>query len=301
MPSTCSHSRCIATMASGLLLAACWAHAQAAPTGSQPRHWTPAALSSELYESSPTFSADGRELYFFRADRSFGGYRLLQSECRDGHWTSPVEPAFAAPKPALESDPALDADGRRLYFVSNRGAADPDDLDIWMVERAARGAKWGVPRRLPEPVNSNGSELLPRPMPDGRLLFGSSRAGGFGQGDIYIATPDGKGGWQVANVGAPVSSAANEYEAGISHDGRVLVVVADRGDRSHLYVYDRRGAAWHERGRVAARDDVFQVGTLLSPDGRRLLFAQAHLDRSGELFVVDLEAGADPAWPPRCR
>ena len=92
-----------------------------------------------------------------------------------------------------------------------------------------------------------------------------------------------------------------EYEAEISRDGRVLVVVADRGDRSHLYVYDRQGDAWKERGRVAARDHVFQVGPLLSPDGRRLLFAQADRERSGELYVVDLEAGADPAWPPRCR
>ena len=301
MSLTRPHARRIATMSSVLLLYTCAMSAHAAPTGSQPRHWTPATLSINQYESSPTFSADGRELYFFRADRGFGGYRLLQSECRNGQWSRPVEPAFAAPVPALESDPALDADGLRLYFVSNRGAADPDDLDIWVVERATRGSEWGMPRRLPEPVNSAGSELLPRPMPDGRLLFGSSRAGGLGQGDIYVATPDGKGGWQVANVGAPVSSAANEYEAEISRDGRVLVVVADRGDRSHLYVYDRQGDAWHERGRIAARDDVFQVGPLLSPDGRRLLFAQADRERSGELYVVDLAAGADPAWPPRCR
>ena len=82
-----------------------------------------------------------------------------------------------------------------------------------------------------------------------------------------------------SSAGAPVSSAANEYEAEISRDGRVLVVVADRGDRSHLYVYDRQGDAWKERGRVAARDDVFQVGPLLSPDGRRLLFAQADRER----------------------
>ena len=92
-----------------------------------------------------------------------------------------------------------------------------------------------------------------------------------------------------------------EYEAEISRDGRVLVVVADRGDRSHLYVYDRQGDAWKERGRVAARDHVFQVGPLLSPDGRRLLFAQADRERSGELYLVDLQAGADAAWPPDCR
>ncbi len=80
-----------------------------------------------------------------------------------------------------------------------------------------------------------------------------------------------------------------------------MVVVADRGDRSHLYVYDRRGDAWTERDRVRARNDVFQVGPLLSPDADRLLFAQAQADRSGEFFLVDLRPDPDPDWPPVCR
>ena len=83
-------------------------------------------------------------------------------------------------------------------------------------------------------------------------------------------------------------------------DGRVLVVVAHRGTRSHLYVYDREGEGWRERGRVPARDDVFQVGPRLSPDAKRLLFAQADGERSGEFFLVELQAGADARWPPSC-
>ena len=272
----------------------------AVATRSAPERWTPAALSTGLYESSPTFSRDGRELYFFRADRRFGNYRLLQSRCIAGRWSAPVEPAFAAPAGTLEADPALTPDGRRLYYVSARGAANADDLDIWFVERRADDAPWGEPRRLPAPVNSPSPELLPRPLADGRLLFGSSRAGGHGQGDIYIATPRRDGRWRVDNAGPPISTAANEYEAELSRDGKVMVVVADRGDRSHLYVHDRRDDAWVERGRVPAREDVFQVGPLLSPDGGRLLFAQADGGRSGEWFVVDLRAGADKGWPPAC-
>jgi hypothetical protein len=51
---------------------------------------------------------------------------------------------------------------------------------------------------------------------------------------------------------------------------------------------------------VTAYDSVFQVGPLHSPDGRRLLFAQADGERSGELFVTDLDRDADRSWPPRC-
>ncbi|HEX3158610.1 MAG TPA: hypothetical protein VHQ45_08835 [Gemmatimonadaceae bacterium] len=249
------------------------------------------------------FTADGREAYFMRADASFGGYRLLWSRCVAGRWTPPADVPFAAPAPILEGDPALSVDGQRLYYISTRHAYPGDDFDIWVVERRADGA-WGEGRRLPEPVNSPGAELLPRPGPGGVLYFGSSRAGGHGQSDIYVAEPvssgDGVEHWTVTNVGPPVSTAANEYEADISRDGRTLVVVADRGDRSHLYHFARQGGRWVERGRIPADANVFQVGPLLSPDADRLLFAQADGARSGELFVVDLTPDADRRWPPRC-
>lgn len=271
-----------------------------APHFGEPGRSTPQALSSALYDASPTFSPDGSEVFFMRADSTFAGYRLLWSRCEAGGWTTPVSPPFAAPEGVDEADPAFDADGTRLYYASARGN-DDGNFDVWRVERDADG-RWGEPQRLPEPVNSPASELLPRPQPDGSLLFGSSRPGGEGQGDIYIATPGADGGWGVVNAGPPISTAANEYEAELSRDGSTMVVVADRGDRSHLYVFDRGESGWIERGRVPARDDVFQVGPLLSPRGDRLLFAQADDDaRSGEWFLIDLAPRPDDSWPPACR
>jgi Tol biopolymer transport system component len=133
------------------------------------------------------------------------------------------------------------------------------------------------------------------------LWFGSDRPGGHGGGDIYIAAPAADGTWRVENAGPPISTPAFEYEAEPSRDGRSLVVVADRGDRSHLYRY-ALGAdgRWVEQGRVEARADVFQVGPLLSPRGEKLLFAQAEGDASGEWFVIDLQPGSAEAWPPDC-
>ena len=263
-----------------------------------PVRWTPPALSTDQYESSPVFSPDGRELAFFRAPPAFDRYRLLISRCDGAQWGSPREPAFAGPANALETDPAYSPDGAWLYYASDR--TTPGDLDIWRVARRADGG-WGEPERLPAPVNTLQTELLPRPQADGRLLFGSHRPGGVGGRDLYFATLRDSGEWDVAPLPAPVNTPGDEYEADLARDGRVLVVVANRGERSHLFVYDRDGDAWRERGRVPARDDVFQVGPLLSPDGKRLLFAQAHDAASGEFFLVDLAPGADAAWPPACK
>jgi hypothetical protein len=275
----------------------------------QARRWTPEAISSDQYESSPAFTPDGRELVFMRADPTFSRYRLLMSRCVDGRWTAPEPPPFAAPSslgPVNEGDPFISADGRRLYFISTRPDLPErppgrDDFDIWRVERQPDGRWSGMPQRLPAPVNSTASELLPREDAEGRLLFGSSRPGGLGQGDIWRATPQAGGAWSVANIGAPVSSAANEYEAELSRDGRTLVLVVDRGDRSHLvrFALDAQ-QRWVEQGRVPARTDVFQVGPLLSPKAERLLFAQADGARSGELFLIDLVPDSTEAWPPRC-
>jgi Tol biopolymer transport system component len=266
--------------------------------------WTPPSLSTDQYESSPTFSPDLREMFLFRGDPSFSHYQLVYSHCVDGQWSAGVIPDFAAPPPVDEADPAFSPDGNRLYFVSTREDPRPrgeSDLDIWFVDRDAQG-QWGKPARLPEPVNSSAAELLPRPQPDGSLLFGSDRAGGHGGNDLYVARRSARSDrWHVENLGAPVNTAADEYEADLSRDGQLLMVIADRGDRSHLYPYWRKRGAWIAQPRIVPNLEVFQVGPLLSPRGDRLLFAQAEPVRSGELFVLDLTPLADPSWPPTCR
>ena len=265
-------------------------------------HWTPPALTTDQYESSPTFSPDGRDMLLFRGDRSFSHYQLLYSRCVNGQWSAGIRPSFAAPPPVDEADPAFSPDGTRLYFVSTRDDPHPNDepdLDIWFVDREASG-HWGRPERLPEPVNSPGAELLPRPQQDGSLVFGSDRAGGLGGNDIYVARRDDNR-WRVENIGAPVNTAANEYEAEVSRDGQLMIVIADRGDRSHIYPYRFAHGRWVAQPRIVPRLDVFQVGPLLSPGGDRLLFAQAEGVRSGELFLLDLAEDADRTWPPACR
>ncbi|MGO1071522.1 TolB family protein [Lysobacter sp. CA199] len=291
-------------LSTAMLAAACatacaMAYQRPARPVSEPQRWAPPNIASDQYESSPAFSPDGRELYFMRSDRQFAQWRILRSRCGPDGWSSPQPPEFAAERAGLDADPFVAADGRRLYFVSARHDPQGEDLDIYYVERESDGG-WGTPQRLPAPVNSKASELLPRLAADGQLYFGSSREGGLGQGDLYTARQDADGAWKVRNLGAPLSTAANEYEAEIARDGRQLIVVSDRGDRSNLYRYRREGERWRELGRIPARQDVFQVGPLLSPRGDRLLFAQADGERSGEFFLVDLVAEPDTRWPPQC-
>ncbi len=239
-------------------------------------------------------------MYFLSADASFSSYRVMLSRCEAGEWSKPEVPSFAQPLPVIEADPFVTFDGKRLYYISSRQDPKHEDFDIWFVDRTASG-RWGEPQRLPEPVNSPTSELLPRQDLQGRLYFGSARAGGQGQGDIYMATRQADGNWQVDNVGPPVNTPAFEYEAEVSRDGSTMIVVAHRTERSHLYQYKQRNGRWVEVGQIPALEEQFQVGPLLSPNADRLLFAQRDGERSGEIFLVDFAPNADKVWPPQCR
>jgi hypothetical protein len=273
------------------------------PHSAQATHWTPASISTDQYEATPTFTPDGREMFFMLSNRKFEGYRVLATRCVDGAWSRPQPAPFAAPEPMNDADPFVTPDGKRVYFISERAHPDRakgrDDFDIWSADRKPDGS-WLEPQRLPDPVNSSEAELLPRMSADGKLYFGSDRAGGLGKMDIYVATLGADRQWQVSNVGPPVSTAASEHEADVSRDGRTLIVVADRGDKSHLYRYENVDGRWIERERIPARPDVFQVGPLLSPSADRLLFAQVQGERSGEMFLIDLRPKPDLSWPPRC-
>ena len=239
-------------------------------------------------------------MIFMSADANFATYQLMVTRCKGGTWSKPEQLPFASALPVFEADPFLTRDGERLYYISTRHDPKHEDFDIYYVDRLTNGA-WSKPTRLPEPVNSSEPELLPRQDAHGRLYFGAARPGGHGQGDIYVATQEASGEWRVENVGPPVNTSAFEYEAEISRDGNTMAVVAHRTNRSHLYLYTSRSGHWVEAGEIAASQEEFQVGPLLSPSADRLLFAQRDGARSGEIFLLDLLAAPDPTWPPQCR
>jgi WD40-like Beta Propeller Repeat len=267
--------------------------------GVRPQLWTPASLSSADYEATPTFSVNGNELIYLHANPAFQGWRLKRSVCRDGRWSLPAPPPFAAAGNVIEADPGFTPDGKGLYFISARHDPSNEDFDIYYVARDKRG-NWGNPERLPPPVNSPEAELLPRSDLNGNLYFGSARPGGYGQSDIYRAARNVDGVWKVENLGSDINTKANEYEAEVSREGNKLVVVTDRSGRSRLVVYTDSSGHWQETVTVKADEGVFQVGPLISPQGTALLFAQAAGDRSGEIFLVRLSNGSKEEWPPRC-
>jgi Tol biopolymer transport system component len=264
--------------------------------GADVKAWKPQGISSPLFESHPAFDPKTGELYFVRSSPSFQGWRILVSQCTAKGWSEPRPPAFAGD--GVEADPYFTADGRSIYFISTRSinGVKGKDLDIWRVDRGADGV-WGVPGRLPEPVNSSGNEWFPRPSSDGWLYFGSNRPGGLGGTDIWRARTDAAGRWSVENLGAAVNTTGEEYEPLPSPDGSRLIVMT----AGALYETRKTQTGWSPRIKLIAEVNAngTEIGAVFSPSGRSLLFARdTKGPDSGEFFVWH-EKGSE-AWPPEC-
>jgi WD40 repeat protein len=266
-------------------------------SGAEVKPWKPAGISSPLFESHAAFDPRNGDLYFVRSSPAFEGWRILVSHCTAKGWSDPEPPAFAGD--GVEADPYFTAGGGGLYFISTRSlnGVKQEDLDIWRVDRSADGV-WGVPARLPEPVNSDGAEWFPRYGPEGCLYFGSNRPGGLGGNDIWRACRnDATGQWIAENLGPEVNTAGQEYEPLPSPDGSRLIVMADGG----LYETRKTATGWSPRVKLGADINASgtEIGAVFSPSGRSLLFSRdTKGPDSGEFFVW--HEGRPEAWPPEC-
>lgn len=142
---------------------------------------------------------DGQTLYFIRPDRKGD---IFQSEFRDGRWSSPK--AFPWNSPGKESSLSLSADGKLLFFVSDRQGSK----DIFWCKKA--GNSWSKPQRCAANINTKLDEESPWLDADGRYLYFSSQGhetmGGF---DIF-RVEWGRAGADPENVGYPINSAADD-------------------------------------------------------------------------------------------
>jgi hypothetical protein len=107
------------------------------------------------------------------------------SDCLAGKpycYDAPIHLSSVINTPWFEGKPALSADGRELYFVSDRPGAlgGPGDQDIYLSRRESINDDWGPPERVPPPISSPFFDITPTISRDGlSLYFGSNRPGPF--------------------------------------------------------------------------------------------------------------------------
>ena len=172
-------------------------------------------------EGTCTVSADGRLIIFTscRGRAGFGNCDLFESRRTGDKWSEPVNLGAAINSSAWESQPCLSADGRELYFVSDRkGGAG--SRDIYRSVRDDKG-KWQPARNIGSGINSRYDEISPFLHAGGKtLFFASNGRPGFGGYDIFFSHWMDSVWSAPVNFGSPVNNHEDQFSLFITADGK---------------------------------------------------------------------------------
>ena len=177
-------------------------------------------INSEMNEGTCTISADGRKLIFTSCSGrdNYGSCDLFESVRIGDEWSAPKNLGPGVNTSGWESQPSLSADGRTLYFVSDRRNG-MGMRDIW-VSTLDENNKWSKAVNLGPPVNTEFDEMSPFIHVNGRTLFYATNAlKGFGGYDIFYSENQ-SGTWTAPqNIGAYINNHDDQFSLFITADG----------------------------------------------------------------------------------
>lgn len=145
-------------------------------------------VNTGAWESQPSFSSDGRTLYFIRGRITGKGIReqdIYQTRISDdGKWSTPQKLPININTDGEEEFVFIHPDDRTLYFSSDSHIG-MGNLDIYVSRRDEEG-NWGDPENLGYPINTFRDERGLLVGPEGVTAYiASNREGGLGGLDLY--------------------------------------------------------------------------------------------------------------------
>lgn len=144
-------------------------------------------INTPMWESQPSLSADGRTLYFLRANKRQGQNEqdIYVAHLQNNEkWSNPVKLPNNINTKYREESVFIHPDGVTLYFSSS-GHPGMGSSDIYVTKKISDTA-WENPKNLGYPINTYNEEHSFFVSSDGKTAyFASNRPNGFGENDIY--------------------------------------------------------------------------------------------------------------------
>lgn len=194
-------------------------------------------------EGTCSISADGRTLVLTACNRadSYGGCDLYISKKQGNDWSAPQNLGETINSRNWESQPSLSADGRTLYFASDRRGGQ-GKLDIWYSILKNKDS-WSEPKNLGPGINTPDDDNAPFIHANGRtLFFASNGLPGMGGFDIFLAQKTDTTWSAPRNIGYPINTRNDQVALYISANGKRAYYTDDNSDRtagrSLLYTFD---------------------------------------------------------------
>jgi len=204
----------------------------------EPRKNAGLPLNTPDNEGAQSLTADGRMLWFTACNRQSGEGMcdLYYSTWEGDRWSSPKNAGNVINSRYSEKHPAISADGRILYFTSNRPGG-LGSYDIWMSEKT--GDTWSEPVNLGDSVNTPGLEQSPFIHPDQQSLYFSSTGWpGMGQGDLFLTRLNRNSGWTIPeNLGYPINTQNDDIGLSLNARGDRAYFASNRGEGLDTDIY----------------------------------------------------------------
>jgi outer membrane protein OmpA-like peptidoglycan-associated protein/tetratricopeptide (TPR) repeat protein len=143
-------------------------------------------VNTKYFESQPSFSADGKSLYFISGrPGGIGETDIYVSTLNaSGGWSAPKNLGAKINTPGREESVFIHPDGKTIYFASN-GHKGMGGLDLFVAKKNEKG-EWSAPVNLGYPINTYADENSILVSASGSIAyFASDRTGGFGGLDVY--------------------------------------------------------------------------------------------------------------------
>jgi outer membrane protein OmpA-like peptidoglycan-associated protein/Tfp pilus assembly protein PilF len=183
---------------------------------------------AQYNEGAQSVSQDGKYLFFTGCNRPDGMGRcdIYIAQKKGDDWGKPFDLSAPVNTSGWESQPSISADGRTLYFVSNRSGGY-GGYDIWKSTLTDKG--WGQPENLGPNINTSYNEQSPFIHPDDSTLYFSSNGWpGLGNKDLFVSRLGKDGKWQKPeNLGYPINSNGDENGLTLTASGNYAFFASD--------------------------------------------------------------------------
>jgi OmpA-OmpF porin, OOP family len=180
-------------------------------------------INTQANEGAATISGDGKTLVFTSCNRpdGIGDCDLYISFKTGNEWSKPMNMGPNVNSRAWDSQPSLSADGRTIYFSSNRGGGLGKE-DLWVTYQQEDGS-WKKPVNMGSTINTPERDMSPAIHISGSTLyFVSDGRLGLGGLDVYKSSLDKNSRWsEPQNLGYPLNTSADEGSLFISPDNNI--------------------------------------------------------------------------------
>lgn len=262
-------------------------------------------------EGAQSIAADGKTLVFTSCQRKdgYGSCDLYISYKVNGQWTPAENMGDRINSRQWDTQPSLSANGRWLYFASNRPGG-VGKSDIWRSQRLADGS-WSLPENLGPPINTPNDDEAPFLHADGQTLYFMSKGhSGLGEFDLFYSRRTAGGQWGAPhNLGYPINTTAAEGALVVSLDGKTAYYTTDKNTPADgpvnldiyqfpLYPAARPQAVTYLEGLVIDADSkkpLSEVAVAIEPSDDTSVAHQVTTDSDGRFLLV-LPAGQDYAF-----